>query len=79
MDPGVSALAVARTKVVAEPRIAPGDGHVGWLESTDGRTELVVVPADGSGPPVTGTTTSDPARVTTATRASSTQHHPPPR
>jgi dipeptidyl aminopeptidase/acylaminoacyl peptidase len=52
MEPGVSAPAVARTKVVGEPRIAPDGGHVGWLESTDGHTALVVAPADGSGPPV---------------------------
>ena len=51
MDAGVSALAVARTKVVAEPRFAPDGARLGWLEATDGRTELVVAPVDGSGPP----------------------------
>ena len=57
MDAGVSALAVARTKVVAEPRFAPGGARLGWLEAADGLTELRVAPTDGSGPPVTVTVT----------------------
>src|SRR5262245_2457686 len=55
MAQGVSALAVARTRVVAEPRFAPGGARLGWLEATDGVTELRVVPTDGSAPPVTVT------------------------
>src|SRR5690349_17751526 len=53
MDPGVSALAIARTRVVAEPRFAPGGNRLGWLEAADGITELRVAPTDGAGPPVT--------------------------
>ncbi len=55
MEAGVSALAVARTRVVAEPRFAPSGTRLGWLEASDGVTELRVVPVDGSGPPVTVT------------------------
>jgi len=52
MTQGVSALAVARTRVVAEPRFAPGGARLGWLEAADGLTELKVAPTDGSAPPV---------------------------
>src|SRR3954470_5578156 len=55
MAQGVSALAVARTKVIAEPRFAPGGARLGWLEAADGLTELKVVPTDASAPPVTVT------------------------
>jgi hypothetical protein len=55
MDAGVSALAVARTRVVAEPRFAPSGARLGWLEAADGVTELRVAPVDGTGPPVTVT------------------------
>ena len=55
MDAGVSALAVARTRVVAEPRFAPDGARLGWLEASDGLAELRVAPVDGSAPPVTVT------------------------
>src|SRR4051812_40181177 len=55
MAQGVSALAVASTKVVAEPRFAPGGARLGWLEAADGLTELMVAPTDGSAPPVSVT------------------------
>jgi dipeptidyl aminopeptidase/acylaminoacyl peptidase len=55
MNAAVSALALARTRVVAEPRCAPDGARVGWLEASDGVTELRVAPVDGSGPPVTVT------------------------
>jgi dipeptidyl aminopeptidase/acylaminoacyl peptidase len=47
-----TALAVARATVVGEPRWSPGGERLGWLEGRDGTTELVVAPADGSGPAV---------------------------
>src|SRR4051812_50012670 len=55
MAQGVSALAVASTKVVAEPRFAPGGARLGWLEAADGLTALMVAPTDGSAPPVSVT------------------------
>ena len=55
MDAGISALAVARSRVVAEPRWSPDGARLGWLEASDGLTELRVALADGSGPPVTVT------------------------
>jgi len=48
----LAALAVARSAVVGEPRWSPGGTRLGWLEGRDGTTELVVAPADGSGPAV---------------------------
>lgn len=35
---------------MAEPRFSPDGARLGWLESTDGRTRLVVGPADGAAP-----------------------------
>ncbi len=50
MDQGISALSIASGAVVAEPRWSPGGTRLGWLEATDGRTRLVVAPADGTAP-----------------------------
>ncbi len=52
VDPEMTALAVGRTRTVAEPRWAPGGERLAWIESFAGRADLVVGPADGSGPPV---------------------------
>jgi dipeptidyl aminopeptidase/acylaminoacyl peptidase len=46
----VSAWMVARSRGVGEPRAAPGGTAAGWLESFDGRVDLVVVPAPGAAP-----------------------------
>ncbi|MBK5288235.1 MAG: S9 family peptidase [Acidimicrobiia bacterium] len=54
---------MARTKVVAEPRWSPGGTWLGWLESIDGRSDLVVAPTDGSGPPVVVTAEHELGRV----------------
>lgn len=62
VDPPISALAVGRTRTVAEPRWSPDGGQLGWVESFAGRADLVVAPADGARPalvvspdiPVTG-------------------------
>jgi dipeptidyl aminopeptidase/acylaminoacyl peptidase len=48
----ISALAVGRSRVVAEPRWSPDGARVGWVESFAGRSDLVVAPADLAGPPV---------------------------
>src|ERR1700736_66934 len=51
---------VARSRVVAEPRWAPPEGRdrtppaarlLGWVEAFAARSDLVVAPADASGPP----------------------------
>lgn len=52
MNQGISALAIASSAVVAEPRWSPPGTRLGWLEATDGRTRLLVVPAHGGGPAV---------------------------
>jgi dipeptidyl aminopeptidase/acylaminoacyl peptidase len=48
----LSAVAVGRTRTVAEPRWSPGGGRLGWIDSFAGRADLVVAPADGTRPPV---------------------------
>jgi dipeptidyl aminopeptidase/acylaminoacyl peptidase len=52
VKPLISALAVGRTRTVAEPRWSPDGGHLGWIASFAGRADLVVGPADGSRPPL---------------------------
>ena len=52
MESRLSSRAIARTKAVAEPRWSPNGAFLGWLESIDGRSDLVVMPGDGSGPAV---------------------------
>jgi len=49
---------VARTRALSDPRWSPSGARLAWLEAFDGRTDLVVAPTDGSGPPivVTGAT-----------------------
>jgi len=42
---------VARSHAVGEPRISADGLRVGWIESFDGRCDLVIAPADGSSPP----------------------------
>ena len=52
MESRLSSRAIARTKAVSEPRWSPDGVWLGWLESIDGRSDLLVMAADGSGPPV---------------------------
>lgn len=42
---------VARTRRVAEPRWSRDARFVAWVDSFDGRSDIVVAPADGSAPP----------------------------
>ncbi len=42
---------IARSHSVGEPRISPTGLRVGWLDSWDSRTDVVVAPNDGSQPP----------------------------
>ncbi|MCZ7534810.1 MAG: hypothetical protein M5T61_01945 [Acidimicrobiia bacterium] len=51
----ISAAMVARSRGVAESRWSPGGTHLAWLDSFDGRTDVLVAPADGSGPAVVAT------------------------
>ena len=50
---GISAAAVARSRTLGEARWSPGGTRLGWLDALGGRVDLVVGPADGSGPDVT--------------------------
>lgn len=43
--PSITALAVGRTRTVAEPRWSPDGSRVGWVESFAGRADLVVADA----------------------------------
>lgn len=52
MQPALSALAVGRTRTVAEPRWSPSGARLAWIESFAGRTDVVVAPADASRPPL---------------------------
>lgn len=51
MHPTISALAVGRTRVVAEPRRSPDGTRLGWIESFAGRADVVVASTDGEQPP----------------------------
>jgi WD40-like Beta Propeller Repeat len=51
VEPLISALAVGRTRTVAEPRWSPAGEQVAWIESFAGRADLVVAAADGLRPP----------------------------
>jgi dipeptidyl aminopeptidase/acylaminoacyl peptidase len=42
---------VSRSRSVADPRRSPGGTRLAWIESFDGRSDLVVAAPDGSGPP----------------------------
>jgi dipeptidyl aminopeptidase/acylaminoacyl peptidase len=48
----ITAAMVARSHGVADPRWAPDGSRLGFLDSFDGRADLVVAPVDGATPPV---------------------------
>jgi dipeptidyl aminopeptidase/acylaminoacyl peptidase len=48
----ITAALIARSRGVADPRWSPSGNRLAWADSFDGRTDLVVVPTDGSAPPV---------------------------
>src|SRR5437763_4999935 len=50
--PGVTAAMVARSRGLAGPRFSPDGGRLAWVETAAGRSDVVVAPADASGPPV---------------------------
>ena len=43
---------VARSRALADPRWSPSGARLAWSEARDGLTDLVVAPADGSGPAI---------------------------
>jgi len=51
----ISAAMIARSHGVGEPRWSPSGALLAWLDSWDGRTDVVVAAADGSAPPQTVT------------------------
>ena len=63
---GISAAALARSRILGEARWSPGGTRLAWLDAFGGRVDLVVGPADGSGPDVTSPPRSrSPASVRT--------------
>ncbi len=46
---------VARSRAVTETRWSPAGTRLAWLDSFGGRTDVLVAPADGSGPAVVAT------------------------
>jgi len=46
---------VARSRGLAEPRWSPNGRRLAWLDSFDARSDVLVAPADGAGPPVVAT------------------------
>lgn len=47
----ISAAMLARSHGVGEPRFSPGGRWLSWLDSWDGRTDVVVAPVAGDRPP----------------------------
>ncbi len=54
---------VARQRTLADPRWSPDGRWLAWVESFGGRADLMVAPADGSGPAVTVTVDVGVARA----------------
>ena len=50
--PGVTAAMVARSRGLSATRFSPDGRQLAWVETAGGRSDIVVAPADGSGPPV---------------------------
>lgn len=48
----VPAAVVARSRSVSEPRWSPSGAWLGWVEASDGRSDVVLAPAAGDGPVV---------------------------
>src|SRR5262245_30266889 len=59
----VAAAVLARSRSVAEPRWSPNCALLAWVEAFGGRTDVLVAPADGSGPGVVVTSGTSLAPV----------------
>ena len=54
--PAVTAAMVARSRGLSSTRFSPDGRQLAWVETAGGRSDIVVAPADGSGPAVAVTT-----------------------
>ncbi|MDQ3944678.1 MAG: hypothetical protein M3357_05920 [Actinomycetota bacterium] len=63
MSARVTAQMVARQRNLADPRWSPDGRWLAWVESFGGRADVVVAPADGSGPAITLTVDAGVARA----------------
>src|SRR5260370_37743166 len=82
---------VARSHLVGEPRWSPDGQRVAWVDAFAGRADVLVAPADGSGPAVVATadapvragggafTRADPDRLPIAAADGRLLAPPPPR
>ena len=59
----VSPAVLARSRSVAEPRWSPNGARLAWVEAFGGRADVLVAPADGSGPGVVVTSGTSLASV----------------
>ena len=50
--PAVTAALVARSRGLSSTRFSPDGRHLAWVETNGGRSDIIVAPADGSGPGV---------------------------
>jgi dipeptidyl aminopeptidase/acylaminoacyl peptidase len=50
--PAVTAAMVARSRGLSGTRFSPDGRRLAWVESSGGRADIVVVPVDGSTPPI---------------------------
>jgi dipeptidyl aminopeptidase/acylaminoacyl peptidase len=66
VNAAVTAQMVARSRNLADPRWSPDGRSLAWVESFSGRADLVVAPADGSGPPVVVTADAPVAKSASA-------------
>ncbi|HEX5095759.1 MAG TPA: hypothetical protein VFX21_07100, partial [Acidimicrobiia bacterium] len=48
----ISPSMLTRSRTVADPRWSPSGALLGWVDGYDGRSDVVVMPADGSSPPI---------------------------
>jgi dipeptidyl aminopeptidase/acylaminoacyl peptidase len=55
MEPRIAPSMVSRSRSVTHPRWSPSGTRYGWVESFDGRSDVVIAPVDGSAPPVVAT------------------------
>ena len=52
MTPKITPSMLTRSQSVSDPRWSPSGVRLAWVVTADGRSDVVVAPCDGSGPPV---------------------------